>query len=205
MITKETKILFFDTETSNFIKKALTADDPDQAWVVQIGAILATQEKELNKMNTIIQSNGRPMGYYAEKVHGISVDKADEEGIIEYKAVEEFGLLLSQAELIVGHNFTFDWQFVTQMFERNMDKLSDIARSSFYLDTPNFCTMKDKTVKNYVNVKNKKGQIKYPKLIELHKKLFKVGFDNAHDAFVDITATKNCFFELCKRNLIKIK
>jgi len=32
------KILFFDTETSGFIKKALAADDPEQAWTVQIGA-----------------------------------------------------------------------------------------------------------------------------------------------------------------------
>lgn len=205
MITEETKVLFFDTETSDFIKKALPADDPEQAWTVQIGAILATQEEELDKMNTIIQANGRSMGYYAEKIHGISIDKADEEGVIEHEAAEEFGLLLIQADLIVCHNFDFDWKFVTQMLERNMDKLSDEARSSFYLDTPSFCTMKDKTVKNYVNAKNKKGQTKWPKLIELHEKLFDVGFDGAHDAFADITATKDCFFELCERELVKLK
>ena len=26
------KILFFDTETSGFIRKALSSDDPEQAW-----------------------------------------------------------------------------------------------------------------------------------------------------------------------------
>ena len=204
MITEETKVLFFDTETSGFIKKTLAADDPEQAWAVQIGAILATQEAELDKMNTIIQANGREMNYHAQKVHGISVEQADIEGVPELKAAEEFGLLLRQADLIVCHNFDFDWKFVYQILERNLDEMTDKARSAFYLDLPSFCTMKDKKVKKYVQAKNIKGQLKWPKLIELHEKLFDKGFDGAHDAFADITATKDCFFELFKRNIIDI-
>lgn len=204
MVTAETKVLFFDTETSNFIKKALAADDPAQAWTVQIGAILATAADELAKMNTIIQANGREMGYHAQKIHGISTDQADADGVPEADAAEEFGLLMRQADLIVCHNFDFDWKFVTQMLERNIDALSDEARSAFYLDLPSFCTMKDKTVKQFVQAKNKNGQLKWPKLIELHEKLFDKGFDGAHDAFADITATKDCFFELLERNLVDI-
>jgi len=204
MITEETKVLFFDTETSGFIKKTLTANDPEQAWAVQIGAILATQKDELDKMNTIIQANGREMNYHAQKVHGISVEQADAEGVPELKAAEEFGLLLRQADLIVCHNFDFDWKFVYQILERNLDEMTDKARSAFYLDLPSFCTMKDKKVKKYVQAKNVKGQLKWPKLIELHEKLFDEGFDGAHDAFADITATKDCFFELFKRNIIEI-
>ena len=33
-MTPATKVLFFDTETSDFIKKALPANDPEQAWTV---------------------------------------------------------------------------------------------------------------------------------------------------------------------------
>lgn len=204
MITKETKILFFDTETSGFISKKLTVDDPEQAWAVQIGAILCTQEEEHGKMNTIIQSNGRPMGYHAEKVHGISVEQADADGVPELEAAEEFGMLLRQADLVVCHNFDFDWKFVNQLLERNMDGMSDEARSAFYLDLPNFCTMKDKTVKKFVQAKNVKGHLKWPKLIELHEKLFDKGFDDAHDAFADITATKNCFYALLEQEIITI-
>ena len=203
-MNNETKILFFDTETSDFIKKDLPANDPKQAWVVQIGALLATPEKTIDSLNTIIQANGRSINHYAEEVHKISVFKADEEGIPELEAAEKFGLLLRQADLVVGHNFDFDWKYAVHLLERNMDDLSDEARSAFYLDLPNHCTMKDKNVVKFCGLKNKAGRAKWPKLIELHEILFEKGFDGAHDAFADITATRDCFFELIKREIITI-
>ena len=203
-MNNETKILFFDTETSDFIKKDLPANDPNQAWVVQIGALLATPEKTIDSLNTIIQANGRSINHYAEEVHKISVFKADEEGIPELEAAEKFGLLLRQADLVVGHNFDFDWKYAVHLLERNMDDLSDEARSAFYLDLPNHCTMKDKNVVKFCGLKNKAGRAKWPKLIELHEILFEKGFDGAHDAFADITATRDCFFELLKREIITI-
>ena len=203
-MNNETKILFFDTETSDFIKKDLPANDPKQAWVVQIGALLATPEKTIDSLNTIIQANGRSINHYAEEVHKISVFKADEEGIPELEAAEKFGLLLRQADLVVGHNFDFDWKYAVHLLERNMDDLSDEARSAFYLDLPNYCTMKDKNVVKFCGLKNKAGRAKWPKLIELHEILFEKGFDGAHDAFADITATRDCFFELVRREIITI-
>ena len=203
-MNNETKILFFDTETSDFIKKDLPANDPKQAWLVQIGALLATPEKTIDSLNTIIQANGRSINHYAEEVHKISVFKADEEGIPELEAAEKFGLLLRQADLVVGHNFDFDWKYAVHLLERNMDDLSDEARSAFYLDLPNHCTMKDKNVVKFCGLKNKAGRAKWPKLIELHEILFEKGFDGAHDAFADITATRDCFFELVRREIITI-
>jgi DNA polymerase III epsilon subunit-like protein len=199
------KILFFDTETSNFIKKELPADHPDQAWCVQIGAILSYGTKNLVQMNLIIESMGRSMNYYAQQVHGISTERADEEGVPEVIAAEQFGLMLRQADLIVCHNADFDWKYVEQIMERNLDKVSDEARSAFYLEIPSVCTMKTKAVVNYVGAVNKNGKIKWPKLVELHEKLFDVGFEDAHDAFADITATKNCFIELINKGIIELK
>jgi len=199
-----TKILFFDTETSNFIKKALPADHPDQAWTVQIGALLTDlMGNEIDKLNVIIKANSREMNHYAEEVHGISVERADEEGIEEKDAAEQFGLLLRQANLVVGHNFDFDWKYAQHLLERNMNDLSDEARSAFYLDLPNQCTMKDKAVVKFCGLKNKANRPKWPKLIELHEILFKEPFDGAHDAFADITATARCYFELIKLGIMK--
>lgn len=204
-MNNETKILFFDTETSDFIKKDLPADDPKQAWTVQIGALLATAEEVIDSMNTIIQANGRSINPYAEEVHKISVLRADEEGIPELEAAERFGLLLRQAELVVCHNFDFDWKYALHLLERNIDSLSDEARSAFYLDLPSQCTMKDKRIVKFCGLKNARGAAKWPKLIELHEILFERGFDGAHDAFADITATKDCFFELVNREVITIE
>ena len=203
-LTDETKILFFDTETSGFISKKIPFDHPDQAWTVQIGAILADKDGDLAKMNTIIKANGRSMNPFAQKVHGISPEKADEEGVEELEVAEEFGLLLKQADMMVCHNLDFDMQYVRQLLERNSEGLSDEARSTLYLDIPGYCTMKDKAVIKFCGLKNKAGRPKWPKLIELHQILFKEDFDGAHDAFADITATKRCFFALLDLGIITL-
>ena len=39
---------------------------------------------------------------------------------------------------------------------------------------------------------------KWPKLSELHYKLFGIGFEEAHNAAVDINATAKCFWEMKK-------
>ena len=203
-LTDETKILFFDTETAGFIKKALAADHPDQAWTVQVGAILANKDGDIARMDTIIKANGREINYHAEKIHGISAEKADTEGVEELEAAEEFGLLLRQADLMVCHNLAFDIKFVHQLMERNIDAMSDEARSAFYLDMPGYCTMQDKAVVKFCGLLNKANRPKWPKLVELHQILFEEGFDGAHDAFADITATKRCFFALLDLGIITL-
>jgi len=144
------------------------------------------------------------MNPFAEAVHGISSERADAEGIEELEAAEQFGLMLRQADFMVCHNHSFDWQYVKHLMERNIDKMSDEARSAFYLDLPAYCTMKYKAVVKFCGLKNKLGKPKWPKLIELHELLFSEGFDGAHDAFADITATKRCFFALVDLGIITI-
>ena len=203
-LTDDTKILFFDTETSGFITKALSADDPKQAWTVQVGAILANKDEDIAKMNTIIKANGRSMNYHAQKIHGISPERADAEGVEELEAAEEFGLLLHQADLMVCHNLAFDIKYVRHLMERNSDDLSDEARSAFYLDMPGYCTMQDKAVVKFCGLKNKANRPKWPKLVELYEILFEESFDDAHDAFADISATKRCFFALLDLGIITL-
>ena len=43
---------------------------------------------------------------------------------------------------------------------------------------------------------------KWPKLSELHIKLFGEDFEEAHDVFVDINATEKCFWKMKKLRLI---
>jgi DNA polymerase III epsilon subunit-like protein len=203
-INDDTKILFFDTETSGFIKKDLSFDHPEQAWTVQIGAILGNQNDDFEKMNIIIKANGRSMNPFAQEVHGISPERADAEGVDELTAAEQFGLMLRQADLMVCHNHAFDWPYVKHLMERNMEGMSDEARSAFYLDLPAYCTMRDKAVVKFCGLKNKANKPKWPKLIELHEILFQEGFDGAHDAFADISATKKCFFALLDLGIITL-
>lgn len=199
------KILFLDTETSGFIKKDLDSGHADQAWCCQVGAILTDEtNQDLALLNMLVKPNGREMNYHAEQIHGMSTHYLEDAGLDELSVTEEYGKLLRQADLLVGHNIGFDQVYVQHMMERNLDGLSPEARSAFYLDVPTFCTMKDKKVKKYVGAKNKNGRLKFPNLTELHTKLFDVGFGDAHDAMADIVATKNSFFRLIEMDVINL-
>ncbi len=61
------------------------------------------------------------------------------------------------------------------------------------------CTMKSST--DYCRLPGPYGY-KWPKLSELHIKLFGENFEEAHDASVDINATEKCFWEMRKKGII---
>ena len=61
------------------------------------------------------------------------------------------------------------------------------------------CTMQRST--NFCAIDGPYGY-KWPKLSELHYKLFDEGFEEAHNAAIDINATAKCFWELKRRGEI---
>jgi len=64
------------------------------------------------------------------------------------------------------------------------------------------CTMQLSTEYCQVPSPYKRGTYKWPTLMELHTHLFKVGFEGAHDAMVDVEACGRSLFELMKRGII---
>ncbi len=204
-LLKEKKIFFFDTETSGFINKKLPSGHPDQAWCIQIGGLLTNGlGEEIDRINSMIKPEGRSMHPKALETHGIELHVAQEHGLSELEVTNLFGIMLRKANLIVCHNYDFDWTHVVAMWERNVNELSDESRSAFYLDIPWLCTMKHKDIIKFCALRNKAGKPKWPKLIELHQKLFDCSFESQHDAMADVLATKKCFFELVNQGLIKL-
>jgi len=202
MESKNELHLFFDTETSGFISKSKTVNDPTQAWCVQLGAILSTATEIISDLDIIIKANGRTMNPYAQSVHGISSEKADIEGIEEVEALELFALMMKDIPKKICHNYDFDSLFIDHMFQRNMDALSDFARSKYFLQLPHFCTMKDSRIKSFCGLTNVKGAPKWPKLEELYMILFEEEIENAHNAMADVMATRKCYYELLKKGII---
>jgi len=73
----------------------------------------------------------------------------------------------------------------------------DVPRS--FESTKKLCAMKSST--EYCKIPGLNGY-KWPTLCELHIKLFGEDFEDAHDAIVDISITKKCFWELRNRGII---
>lgn len=191
------KYLFYDTETSGFLpKKGVILSEKEQPWIVQMGMILTDGETDYNRLALMINANGRTISEGAEKVHKISVEQT-EFGIKELQAIDIFLTMFYKADVIICHNVGFDIPMTVLALRRNGFELE----ANHLENKETICTMKATT--DYCAIPAKWG-FKWPKLEELHQKLFgfKPNPEELHDALADVECTKKCFFELMAREII---
>lgn len=186
------KILVFDTETTGFINKKELANLDIQPHIIQFAGILGELKDgkytELERKNIVIKP---PISipYGASQVHHIyDIDVKD--APIMSEQIDEIMEFLWKADAIIWHNIEYDEDMI-KLELRRLEKL--------HLYTPDqvICTMK--TTVDFCAIRWNWARFKYPKLWELHKKLFWEYFIWAHDAMVDVEATQKCFLELEKQ------
>lgn len=190
--------IIFDTETTGLPRdyNAPMSDLDNWPRLVQIAWQLHdARGKLLSNHNYIIRPEGFTIPYNAEKVHGISTKRALAEGHDLKEILQVFREDVVQAKFLVGHNIGFDINVVGSEYLRA--ELVMPLESKSELDTKDisteFCALPG----------GKGGKFKWPTLTELHKKLFGVGFDDAHDAAYDVDATARCFFGLITQGVQK--
>ena len=191
--------LFFDTETSGLPKFKSPNTDPGQPWIVQLAAVLSTDNKVLMSMNFIIKSDGLPIHPKAEEVHGISVKLADQIGFEPQVAFSTFLQMAEKANKLICHNTAFDMRLLDILATR-LDHYQDFVNTVRV--KPHVCTMIKST--NFCKLPYPSGRRgnKWPKLTELHAILFDEDFEGAHDALNDVYATQRCYYELIRRGII---
>ena len=190
------KYFFFDTETTGLPKdwKAPASDFKKWPRIVQIAWIICDENgKDIKRRNLIIRPEGFEIPKPASDVHGISTKKAYEQGSILLGVLWEVWNDISESDIIIAHNISFDQNVLGAEFHRA--RYDDILERA-----EKFCTLQS-TIE-FCNLPGKFNKPKYPKLIELYQKLFHVGFDGAHDALVDVEACKRCFFELKEKQYV---
>ncbi len=189
--------LFFDTETTGLPKnwKAPISDLDNWPRMIQLAYLLS--DSDGNKMaggDFIIKPVGFTIPDEAARIHGISTDRAEREGKDLKAVLSEFQAAVSQATYLVAHNMSFDEKIVGAEFLRN--KLQDGLQAKRRI-----CTMQSST--NYCALPGPYGY-KWPKLEELHRKLFQKGFDEAHNAAADVSAMTKCFWELKRLGVVAV-
>jgi len=120
-------------------------------------------------------------------------ERALKEGVELQAVLNEFQAALEKADCLIAHNISFDEKIVGAEFLRN--KMADTIPAK-----KKVCTMQSSTA--YCAIPGPYGN-KWPKLAELHQKLFQADFEGAHNAAADIAATAKCFWELKKLGVIK--
>lgn len=189
--------LFFDTETTGTPKnhKAPSSDIENWPRLVQLAWILSDQNgNRINTGNYIIKPEDFVIPVASSNVHGITTQKAKENGVLIKLALDNFLKVFNKASCVVGHNVEFDKKIVGAELVRL--GMKDILDTKF-----SYCTMQTSIDLCKIPSSYAYGY-KYPKLQELHKKLFGNEFDDAHNAMSDIEATEKCFWELKKLNLL---
>lgn len=184
--------LFFDTETTGFPKKDVPLNHPSQPYIVQLAAILMSEDnKEVCTLNTIIDNGSITIPEDATKVHGITTEFAKKNGIESKAALILLANMFMKADLIIGHNIEFDMKMVEIAINR-MGLSYDWEITEF---APTYCTMKSAT--NIVGIPlNHADKNKYPRLTEAYKFAFGEDFENAHNAMSDVRATMRLYYWL---------
>ncbi|MBC7524168.1 MAG: DNA polymerase III subunit alpha [Flavobacterium sp.] len=189
--------LIFDTETTGLPKKwgAPISDTDNWPRCVQIAWQLHDgMGKVLEHEDFLIKPEGYNIPYEAERIHGISTELAQQEGILLKEVLEKFNTVLGKAQFIVGQNLGFDVNIMGCEFYRM--GINSPMSSMPILDT---CT--EVTASLLQLPGGRGGKFKLPTLTELHQFLFEVPFEKAHNATADVEATSRCFFELIKREI----
>jgi len=186
--------LIFDTETTGLPKSwaAPISDTDNWPRCVQIAWQLHDEMGNLiEHQDYLINPEGFNIPYDAERIHGISTELAQEQGIQLQEMLEKFNIALSKTKYIVGQNVGFDINIMgCEFYRMGIDSpMSQIP----VLDT---CT--EVTASLLKLPGGRGGKYKLPTLTELHQYLFNEPFAEAHNATADVEATTRCFLELIR-------
>ena len=192
--------LFFDVETTGLLKFKEPYEHKEQPFILQLGAVLSDENTIYNKISILVTPSDVAFDFVVPeevvKIHGISKEMVQTGGFTTTAMTEMFSRMLHKADKIVCHNVDFDRKVIQSALHRTDAKTTlDILRVK-----PAFCTMKEST--DLCKLPGKYGKYKWPKLAELYKFLFNEELVGAHDALVDIMATRRCYYEIMKRRQV---
>lgn len=192
--------IIFDTETTG---KALSFSAPVtdlNNWPRMVQIAWKVYDKdgvETDSQNLIIKPQGFVIPDEVIAIHRISNERAKEEGVPLSYALERFADAVRNNKYLIAHNITFDENVVGCEYLR--EGMHNCIPDIQHIDTMRLTT-------EFVGIPNTRGPgFKFPTQTELHQKLFKKGFDDAHDALADVTALANIFFELQRIGVLGYK
>lgn len=186
-------LLVFDTETTGLPIWKEPSDHPDQPHVVDIAwTLFAEDGSEIERFDAIINPGDNvviPDDMAA--IHGITTEIARAEGIAPLAAFERFTDVIGRAQLVIGHNISFDVRMMRILAARHTGE-------KWENELETFCTMRSST--NVCRILKEKARTdkdwKWPTLTEAVRFFFDEEHGNAHRARPDCDAAGRVYFRL---------
>jgi DNA polymerase-3 subunit epsilon len=205
-------VMGYDTETQSFPLYKEPSEHPDQPHIVELAAILMDDatRTELKRMHRIVRPDGWVSSPEALAVHGITHERAMDEGVPERQVMEEFHALQLQADLRIGHNESFDQRIMRIGYKRHTigfnssampeqeyrDEIADAFKARL-----SYCT-KNGSRKDYnlpptpAMLKKNMRFPKDPKLSEAYMHYFNTEMQGAHSALHDTQNTLRVYYAI---------
>jgi DNA polymerase III epsilon subunit-like protein len=208
------RVLVFDTETTGLPKSKIINPDTLNLWpyIVQFSYVI--YDTVLNDIVETCDSlvkleDGITIPEDSTKIHGITDEISKKNGIDIDLILDDFFYHLRNVDLLVGHNVSFDINMIKVellriIYENHLnisdEEIKTIKYNLHFLTNYKniFCTLQCSIELCNIKAINKFGKeyIKFPKLLELHQKLFESTPNNLHNSFNDILVTLRCYIKL---------
>lgn len=205
------RVLVFDTETTGLPETKIINPDTLKLWphILEFSYIIYdTDENDIvESFDTIVKINEDIIiSKESITLHGITNKISVKDGRDIDVVLNNFFHQLQNVDLLVGHNVSFDINMVTVellrlIYDDNIEEEKmDHKQNLHFLTNFKFiyCTLKESIVLCNIKSVNKFGKeyVKFPRLIELHEKLFETTPNKLHNSFNDILVTLRCFMKL---------
>ena len=194
------KVLVFDTETTGLPTERNPSIMDNEKWphIVQLSYVVYdTEEQKIIKcVDDIIKIDLAKVTISNESIaiHGITPAMTLEKGVLLFGALNAFNNELANADLVVGHNLSFDKRMImVECMRQNIwQKFTTKG-----VRKEEYCTMRNSTDLCRIEVITDKGEkyFKFPTLTQLHTHVFPAGTlpQNLHNALIDVLVCLKCY------------
>jgi DNA polymerase-3 subunit epsilon len=191
------KILAFDTETTGLPDYKVPSEAEHQPHIVQIAAqLFDLQGRAIYSMDMIVKPAGWIITAENAAIHGITMERAMDEGMNEADALDEFMALVHQAHQRTAYNTTFDNRIIriaqARYFPKN-EAHEEIMRSWKEDKDQYLCTM----------IEARKVIGRQVKLEEAYLYFTGSVLEGAHNAWNDTMACKTLYLKMLEQGYIK--
>lgn len=183
--------LVFDTETTGLPLWNDPSDDPCQPHIVDIAcSLFDATGVEVDRFDAIVNP-GVEIPPDVAAIHGITTEIAVAEGISPGDALSRFLALVSRADILIGHNVSFDIRMVRILAARVLGEKWENPLSAF-------CTMRKTTgICKILKARPRfNTDWKWPSLAEATMHFFGEPHTDAHRARPDCDASARLYFHL---------
>lgn len=190
------RTLIFDTETTGLPLFKEPSEHPGQPHLVQLAAYLMEDGAEVDACDLIVRPDGWTIPDELSALHGISTERALDEGLPNIEVIERFASMAAGADMLSAFGFDFDRRIMRiAMLRAGWDKLSidgwGAQFKTFCVMRP--CTPLCKLPPTDAMMAAGRKTFKTPKLAEAVEILLGEKLEGAHNALHDVRATVRLF------------